>query len=121
VAFINAVFVFFGIRIGLSLVAVLAAVYLPEQTGWHATYHRSDNIWLDVWARWDSEYYLDIAQYGYGARPELPAFFPVISSLDSPGGTPVWQRLSLGGDYRLKSILSCALVLPFQIGGLGAS
>lgn len=68
--------VFFTMRVILSIVAVLAAALLPEQAGLHSTYHRSANMWLDVWARWDSEYYLDIAQYGYEMRPELLVFSP---------------------------------------------
>ena len=66
-----------GLRTVLSLIAALAVALLPEQRGLHEVFHRSGNLWLDVWARWDSEYYLDIAEYGYGLRSELLAFFPL--------------------------------------------
>jgi hypothetical protein len=75
----EAFIVFFSLRVALSLVAAVTTAQIPEQTGQHVTYHRSDNSLVDVWVRWDSEYYLDMAQFGYNAniRPELPAFFPL--------------------------------------------
>jgi len=33
--------------------------------------------WLQVWNRWDSLHYLDIAQYGYAADPVSKAFYPL--------------------------------------------
>jgi hypothetical protein len=32
---------------------------------------------IDVWARWDSNWYLDIARHGYDVDPVAPAFFPL--------------------------------------------
>lgn len=36
---------------------------------------------LDVWGRWDTSYYLDIAQRGYGADSAHLAFFPLYPAL----------------------------------------
>src|SRR6266581_2535810 len=63
------------------LAGYLANVALPSKTGdglWHAM---PSNVFLDVWARWDSAFYLDIASRGY-TYPEAGhlsnlAFFPL--------------------------------------------
>jgi hypothetical protein len=99
VALTEALVVFLSARVVLSLVAFLAMALLPEQAGQHVTFHRSANILLDAWARWDSEYYLDIAQYGYALRPELTVFFPfypLLLALAAP---------LLGQDYVLAGVV----------------
>jgi hypothetical protein len=102
-AILEALVVFVGARVMLSLIAGLAVALLPEQRGQHDVFHRSENVWLDVWARWDSEYYLGIAEFGYSMRSEHVAFFPLypvlISSL-----APV-----LGHDYVLSGVVVSSL------------
>ncbi|MDQ6694858.1 MAG: hypothetical protein M3014_10655 [Chloroflexota bacterium] len=95
--------VFLSLRILLTLLAVLSSGMLPPQSELHSTYHRSDNLLLDVWARWDSEYYLDIASQGYLARPELPVFFPFYPMLLAATAKVV------GHDYVLSGILVSSL------------
>lgn len=60
--------------------AYLAEVALPSVTG-EGFYHvKPSNIFLDVWARWDSGFYLRIAESGYWFTPgqqSSVAFFPV--------------------------------------------
>ncbi len=118
VAVTQAFFLFLSLRVGLSLVALLAAALLPEQEGLHYTLHPSSNILLDVWARWDSEHYLNIAQHGYSYRPELPAFFPLYPLLMAVAA-PV-----LGNDYVLSGVVissvMCflALVYMFKLAAL---
>lgn len=111
VAITRALVVFLSLRVMLTIVAVLATVYLPEQQGLHYVFHRSHNVLLDVWARWDSEYYLDIAKYGYPLRSELLAFYPVYPVLMS-----TFAPL-LGFDYVLSGVvvssLSCFLALVY--------
>jgi hypothetical protein len=60
--------------------AYLAEIAIPGATG--AGYYHADpqNIFLDVWARWDSGFYLTIARTGYTYTPGLQnpvAFFPL--------------------------------------------
>jgi len=80
-ALIEAFVVFIGIRIILSVIAVFASAMLPLQQGLHYTVTFSDNIWLDVWARWDSEYYIRISRLGYLADTDSVAFFPLYPTL----------------------------------------
>lgn len=76
-AIIEALAVFLPARIILSILAVFATAMLPEQHDLHAVYHLTTFVPLDVWARWDSVYYLQIAQYGYGSSVALHSFFPM--------------------------------------------
>ncbi|HKP54177.1 MAG TPA: mannosyltransferase family protein [Chloroflexia bacterium] len=118
VAVTQAFFLFLSLRIGLSLVALLAVAFLPEQQGLHYTLHPSSNVLLDVWARWDSEHYLNIAQHGYSFRPELTAFFPLYPLL------MVIAAPALGSDYVLSGVIvssvMCflALVYMFKLAAL---
>ena len=64
----------------------LAEIALPSQTGegfWHAV---PDNLFLDIWARWDSGFYLRIIEEGYlfiiGQQSNV-AFFPLYPLLAS--------------------------------------
>lgn len=98
-ALTEALTVYLVARVALTLVAVLASAFLPEQSGLHPVFHRGASVWLDVWARWDSEYYLDIAQSGYGLRPELIAFFPLYPLLMA--SIAPW----LGGDTVLSGVM----------------
>ncbi|MGI8587842.1 MAG: hypothetical protein ACR2M0_09175 [Chloroflexia bacterium] len=99
VAVTQAFFVFLSLRLLLSVVAGLSIGMLPMQTGQHSTYQRSTNPQLDAWSRWDSEYYLDIAEQGYSTRPQLAVFFPLYPMLLA-GAAPL-----TGGDYVLAGIL----------------
>jgi hypothetical protein len=95
----EAFIVWLGFRIILSVIAVFASAMLPLQEGLHYTMSFSDNIWLDVWARWDSEHYISIAQYGYEAGTDAVAFFPLyplLMALVAP---------LVGGDEVLAGVL----------------
>ena len=94
IALEEAFIVFIGIRIILSVIAVFTSSMLPLQEGLHYTISFSDNIWLDVWARWDSEHYIAISRNGYTGGDHLVAFFPLypaLMALFAPlvGGDPV--------------------------------
>jgi len=90
-------------RIALGLIVFLAAAYLPEQQALHYVYHGSSNVWLAGWARWDSEWYIGMAQYGFLARDEFQAFFPLYPSLIS-----VFAPL-FGHDYVLSGMVVSSL------------
>src|SRR3954454_24497896 len=60
----------------------------------------------DVWARWDSVWFLRIAEHGYGTHANDAAFFPLY-----PGTVALLGR-ALGGHYVLAGIaisLACGL------------
>jgi hypothetical protein len=66
--------------------AYLAEIAIPNISG-EAFYHvNPNNVWLDVWARWDSAFYLRIVEDGYwfvAGEQSSVAFFPLYPLLTS--------------------------------------
>ena len=66
--------------------AYLAEIGIPSVTG-EGFYHvNPSNVWLDVWARWDSAFYIRIVEDGYWFVPgqqSAVAFFPLYPLLVS--------------------------------------
>ena len=92
-------------RLAIWAAAVLAFLWFepnrhPNADRWDSPFFH-DLGWLtDVWARWDSGWFLRIAEEGYAAAPEqAPAFFPLY-----PGLVGALGRL-LAGHYVLAGIL----------------
>jgi Mannosyltransferase (PIG-V) len=73
---------------------------------------------VDVWARWDSDWYLQIAQHGYVWPSARPAFFPLYPLLVGSLGHV------LGGHFVLAGVLvslvagAVAFVLLFRLAEL---
>src|SRR5579885_2626880 len=67
-------------RVIMLCAAYLADIALPGATGVGLYHVDPSNVFLDVWARWDSGFYLTIAKTGYTYVPGLQnpvAFFPL--------------------------------------------
>jgi hypothetical protein len=92
---------FLATRAALWIAAYLGEVAIPgldQSWVWHK---RPDNLFLDVWARWDSGWYLSIVERGYAYTPGAQssvAFFPLYPVLVRALG-----RLS--GGYVVAGIL----------------
>lgn len=107
-----AVEIFLWSRAAIWLAALLALTALdgsrnPKAWKWDdpALTHDLGRV-TDVWARWDSVWFLRIAEHGYGAHANDAAFFPLY-----PGSVGLLGRL-LGGHYVLAGIaisLACGL------------
>ncbi len=109
---------FFLTRVGLFLLAYLGLVLLPVVSGegfWRAF---PDNLFLDGWSRWDSGWYIDIAQNGYSDELQNiylnTAFFPlyplVIKVL-----TYLTSNYSLSGILISNLTLLISSILLFQL------
>jgi hypothetical protein len=61
---------------------------------------------VDVWARWDSEWYLRIAESGYDWPSSTPAFFPLYPLLVGGLGRVLGDRFLLAG--LVVSLVACA-------------
>lgn len=91
-------------RAALWLGAVFAYLWFepkppPLKAQWDARELHDLGYGLDVWARWDSRWYVTIAEHGYGvARDTVPAFFPLYPMLVAGLG-----RLA-GGHYVLAGV-----------------
>jgi Gpi18-like mannosyltransferase len=59
-------------RVLLEIIGLLAIFYFPSaemlSRGRDLRYHREQPRWLEIWARWDSEWYLLIAEKGYSSQ-----------------------------------------------------
>jgi Mannosyltransferase (PIG-V) len=100
--------IFLWSRLGIWLAAVFAYLWFvphpPPLAGSYAgnwdrpEFH--DLGWaVDVWARWDSEWFVKIAQHGYDVVEGAPAFSPLYPSLVALVG------ISLGGHYVLAGVV----------------
>jgi Mannosyltransferase (PIG-V) len=84
----------------LAALTLLEASRNPRAAIWDepALTHDLGRI-TDVWARWDSVWFLRIAEHGYGAHANDAAFFPLYPALTGGLGR------ALGGHYVLAGIL----------------
>jgi hypothetical protein len=91
-------------RAAIWLFAVFAYLWFepkppPLQARWDWPELHDLGYGLDVWARWDSRWYVTIAEHGYGvARDTVPAFFPLYPTLVAALGRVV------GGHYVLAGV-----------------
>ncbi|HUI91780.1 MAG TPA: hypothetical protein VLX68_05975 [Chitinivibrionales bacterium] len=56
---------FLATRIVLTLIGVVSHVIIDPYHGHEFVWHYSKHLWLNIWAVWDSGWYLDIAKNGY--------------------------------------------------------
>lgn len=97
--------IFVWSRIALWTAAVFALLAFvpnrnPNADRWDSPRLHELGYGVDVWARWDSDWYLLIAQEGYSDSPSsTPAFFPLY-----PGLVAVLGRI-LAGHYVLAGVL----------------
>jgi Mannosyltransferase (PIG-V) len=73
--------------------------------------------WLvDVWARWDSAWFVRIAEDGYGADPErTPAFFPLYPALVAGLGRVLGGHFVLAGLAISMAACAGAFALLFRL------
>jgi Mannosyltransferase (PIG-V) len=53
----------------------------PERWRWDSPRLHDLGVAIDVWARWDSDWFLRIAEHGYSWPSSTPAFFPLYPAL----------------------------------------
>lgn len=96
--------VFLWSRLALWLLAAGTAVLLdaslnPERARWDSgRLHELGSV-VDVWARWDSDWFVRIAADGYSWPSSTPAFFPLYPVLVAGLGR------ALAGHYVLAGVL----------------
>jgi hypothetical protein len=115
--------IFLWSRLALWAAAVVALLVFvpnrhPDADRWDSERLHELGYGIDVWARWDSDWYLRIAEDGYAEAPSsTPAFFPLY-----PGLVGLLGRL-LAGHYVLAGVLvslaagAVAFVLLHRLAG----
>jgi hypothetical protein len=101
--------VFLWSRAAIWLGALLAFAWFepnrhPLADRWDVSFNHSLGWALDVWARWDSGWYLQIAEDGYGAEGTA-AFFPLYPALVGGLGRVLGSQFVLAGV--LVSLAAC--------------
>ena len=80
----------------------------PEADRWDSPRLHELGPGIDVWARWDSDWYLRIAEDGYSGSPSsTPAFFPLYPGLVGGLGRLLAGHFVLAGV--LLSLAACAV------------
>ena len=95
---------------GAALLALLVFVpnRHPEADRWDSERLHELGYGVDVWARWDSDWYLLIAREGYADSPSsTPAFFPLYPALVAMTGRLLAGHYVLAGV--LLSLAACAV------------
>lgn len=104
-------------RLIVFLAAYLAEVAIPGITG-DGLYHANpNNVFLDVWARWDSGFYLSIAENGYNfelGQQSSVAFFPLYPLLMALI-TPIVGSTLAAGVVVSNAALLGALVFLYRL------
>jgi hypothetical protein len=101
---------FLSSRAGIWLVAVFAYWWFepkppPLQAHWDDPALHDLGYGTDIWARWDSAWYVRIAEHGY-ARAGSPAFYPLYPALVGGLGRVLAGHYVLAG--LLVSLAACA-------------
>jgi hypothetical protein len=78
--------IFIWSRAAIWSVAAITAVAFeehanPERSRWDSPRLHELGMAIDVWARWDSDWFLRIAENGYSWPSSTPAFFPLYPAL----------------------------------------
>lgn len=111
------VFAFLITRMIIFLGAYLAEIAIPGVAG-DGYYHANpSNLWLDVWARWDSAFYLNIAEYGYYfelGKQSSVAFFPLYPLLMDLM-SPIMGSMLAAGVFVSNASLLGALIFLYKL------
>ena len=99
----DVLWIFFWSRLAVWLGAVFALLTFPPN-GNVLALHRDDptivhdlGYLTDVWARWDSYWFIRIAHHGYDVASGAPAFYPLYPGLVAAAGRIVGGHYVLGG------------------------
>ncbi len=76
----------------------------PERRRWDSPRLHDLGVAIDVWARWDSDWFLRIAEHGYSWPSSTPAFFPLYPALVAAFGR-------IGGDHFVAAGVLISLAL----------
>lgn len=121
----DVVVIFLTTRLGLCLVALLASYLLPSGTALqpgNLQYAQEAPSALSVWAQWDANWYLLIADHGYGALQENPDLAPGNQRDDTSGFFPLYPVMvhlvsyltqPLGGSLTAALLVSNLALLGF--------
>lgn len=115
-----ALWIFLASRAAIGAVAAVAAVafegsFNPERGRWDSGRLHDLGAAVDVWARWDSDWYLRIAESGYSWPSSTPAFFPLYPGLVAGLGRALAGHYVLAGVLVSLAAAASAFVVLFHL------
>jgi len=87
----------------------------PERGRWDSERLHELGRLIDVWARWDSDWYLKIATEGYSWPSSTPAFFPLYPLLVAALGRLLADHYLLAGVLISLSCAGAGFVLLYRL------
>jgi Mannosyltransferase (PIG-V) len=111
--------IFLWSRAAIWVVAVVAAVFFDRTLAAFAEWdsprlHELGTV-IDVWARWDSDWFLKIAEEGYSWPSSTPAFFPLYPFVVAALGFVLLGHFLLAGVIVSLVAGSAAFVLLYRL------
>jgi hypothetical protein len=100
-------------RLALEVVGVLAVALLPGPSSLpmrNLAYHAPVAPPLDIWARWDSEWYLLIADHGYDVRSYMAERGSPYDAMGTAGFLPLYPVLIGGLQPALGGVAAGVLI-----------
>jgi hypothetical protein len=87
----------------------------PARSRWDSPRLHEVGDWFDVLARWDSDWYLRIAESGYRWPSSTPAFFPLYPALVAGLGRVLGDRFLLAGVLVALGAAAAAFALLYDL------
>jgi hypothetical protein len=87
----------------------------PARERWDSERLHELGAAIDVWARWDSDWYLRIAEDGYAWPSSTPAFFPLYPMLVGGVGRALGGQFLLAGVVVSLAACAAAFVLLYRL------
>ncbi len=111
--------IFLWSRAAIWVVAVVSVVFFERASDpgaeWDAPRLHELGTAIDVWARWDSNWFLKIAEEGYSWPSSTPAFFPLYPFLVAGLGVVLLGHYLLAGVVLSLVAGSAAFVLLYRL------
>lgn len=111
--------IFLWSRVAIWLVAVVAVVFFDRASNrgaeWDSERLHELGTVIDVWARWDSDWFLRIAEEGYSWPSSTPAFLPLYPLLVALLGFVLFDHFVLAGVALSLAAGSAAFILMYRL------
>jgi mannosyltransferase PIG-V len=112
--------IFLWSRAGIWLTAVFAYLWFepkppPLQKPWDRPELHDVGYGIDIWARWDTQWFVRIAEHGYDVAREAPAFFPLYPALMGVLGRAFGGHYVVAGVVLSLAAAFVAFVLLYQL------
>ena len=104
-----------GVLLVLNLIGLLATRILDLGAGYDPVIGVSPSGIPGIWARWDSPYYIDLANNGYEALPYAMGYFPLYPALISIVSRLTGLPLATSGMVIAQLAYLCAALLFYKL------